>query len=109
MKTLKALVLISILSLGSNVFGQDNSSFKEMIAKIDSVSNANSIKYGRVKILNVTNSFEKTTTRDKSLTEASEFHFDGQFLVIENKYFNLNKMLYFYIEDDVIEFFFQGY
>jgi hypothetical protein len=109
MKTFKNFTLIIILSLGFTVYGQDNCSYKQIIAKIDSISKAKDTEIGKVKILFVTNTFDKTDTDAKSLTKESRFHFDGQFLVIEDKYFNISKLLYFYIKDGIIEFFFQGY
>lgn len=109
MKTLKNIVLIVSLSLGFTVYGQDNCSEKQLIAKIDSISTAKSAETGGVYILYVTNTFDKTATRPQRLTKDGKFHFDGSFLVIDDKYFNINKLLYFYINDDVVEFFFQGY
>ncbi|TAJ11641.1 hypothetical protein DMA11_16080 [Marinilabiliaceae bacterium JC017] len=109
MKIVRNGVVLFFLIMGFTAYGQDNCNYKSMIAKIDSISKAENIEIGKVKILYVTNQFDHTQTEKKSLTDKSKFHFDGQFLVIENKYFNINKLLYFYVDDGVIEFFFQGY
>lgn len=109
MKIVKNIILIVTLSLGFTVYGQDDCSYKQLIAKIDSISNAKGVETGEVYILYVTNTFDKTATRPERLTKEDKFHFDGSFLVIDNMYFNINKLLYFYINDDVVEFFFQGY
>jgi len=107
MKILKTIIVLIVLNIGYAAYGQND--YKQMIAKIDSISKADSIIKGKVKILFVTTRFDNTETEQKSLTNVDNFHFDGPFLVIEDKYFNLNKLLYFYIEDGVLEFLFQGY
>jgi hypothetical protein len=109
MKILRNSFFLFVLIIGFTAYGQDNCNYKQMITTIDSISKANNVEIGKVKILFVTNTFDKTDTDQKSLTNESTFHFDGQFLVIENKYFNINKLLYFYIKDGILEFFFQGY
>jgi len=109
MKILKSSIVLFVLFFGFNSYGQDNCNYKEMTTKIDSISRLKNIELGRINILFVTNTFDKTDTDEKRLTKESKFHFDGQFLVIENKYFNMNKLLYFYIKKDVLEFYFQGY
>jgi hypothetical protein len=109
MKDLKTFIFLFVLSLGFTVYGQDNSSCKQMIATIDSISKANDIKTGHVITLMVTSSFGSTDTGWNKITQENTFRFDGQFLVIENKYFNMNKLLYFYTKEDNITFFFQGY
>jgi hypothetical protein len=109
MRILKHIFVLFVLVVGLNAYGQDDCNSKKMITTIDSISRAENIKLGEVKILFVTNTFDKTDTDLKSLTKAGKFYFDGQFLVIEKKYFNINKLLYFYIKDGVLEFFFQGY
>lgn len=109
MNTLRHSLIIILLFIGFNAFGQNDGSSKLMIAKIDSISKVKGIKLGQVKILLVSNMFDNTQTRESNLTKAGKFHFDGQFLVIEDKYFNINKLLYFYAKDGVFEFFFQGY
>lgn len=109
MKLLGTMVILIILTYGKDVKAQERCDYLTMIAKIDSLSNAKGIEKGRVNILYIHNMFDKTETCEKRLTESKKIHFEGPFLVIEDKYFNLNKLLYFYIEDGVFEFFFQGY
>lgn len=109
MKILRNGFTLFVLIIGFTAYGQDDCNYKQMITTVDSISKAKNIEIGIVKILFVTNTFDNTVTDQKSLTKVSKFHFDGQFLVIENKYFNINKLLYFYIKDGILEFFFQGY
>ncbi len=80
-----------------------------MITKIDSISKAKGIERGLVRYHEVTSTFDKTSTWETKLTSINKFKFDGQFLVIEDTYFNLDKLLYFYIKKDYFEFYFQGY
>lgn len=110
MNTKKLIVLIILLfSVLKVSYGQDNISSLKMIHQIDSISKSRGIIYGEVKILFITSNFDQTDTDRKSLTPKRRFTFDGQFLVIENKYFNMNKLLYFIIEDASFKFYFQGY
>jgi len=89
--------------------GQNNHFTKNMITKIDSIAKVNKIKNAVVNILYITNTFDHTDTDVRSLTRINNFAFDGQFLVIEKKYFNINKLLYFKIEDNYLSFYFQAY
>ena len=109
MKTVRNSFVLFVLIFGFTAYGQGNCNIKQMIITIDSISIVNNLEIGKVKILFVSNTFEKTDTNQKSLTKESKFHFEGQFLVIDNKYFNINKLLYFYVKDGILEFFFQGY
>lgn len=110
MKILKiSFVTISFLALYSFTYSQNNYSNDELIQKIDSISKVKNVVKAKVKTLFVTNSFDKTDTDKKSITDVENFYFDGPFLVIENKYFNLNKLIYFYIEKNHFVFFFQAY
>jgi len=109
MKIFRNLLVFIVLIIGFTAYGQDDCSYRQLVTKIDSISKAKNIEIGEVKILFVTNTFDKTDTDSKSLTKKSKYRFDKQFLVIDDKYFNINKLLYFYIKDDVLVFFFQGY
>ncbi len=80
-----------------------------MIAKIDSISNARNIENGMVKFHRVTSYGESSTTDSYGLTKKQKFSFDGQFLVIGSSYFNMDKLLFFFIREDYIDFYFQGY
>lgn len=95
--------------IGSSVCGQSNNHQKQMIAKIDSISDARNVKLGIIKAPLITNRFDNTTTEQNNLTKTGYFHFDGNFLVMDDKYFNIDKLLYFYIKQGVFEFYFQGY
>lgn len=109
MKLVKILFFFLAISLCGTAYSQNDCSYKQVIAKIDSISRARHTITGHVKILFVSNSFDKTDTEVHKLTKVSTFYFDDRFLVIEDKYFNLDKLLYFYIEEGAFEFFFQGY
>ncbi len=59
---------------------------------------------------NTLSNFNNTVDMDaKTLTRIREFRFEGQFLVIDEHYFNLDKLLYFTPRRDCIDFFFQVY
>jgi hypothetical protein len=109
MKILKIIFVLFVLSMGYTSYGQEDCNYKQIITIVDSISKVQHIEIGKVKILFISNTFDKTDTDQRSLTKAKKFHFERQFLVIDDKYFNLNKLLYFYIKDGVFEFFFQGY
>jgi hypothetical protein len=83
-----------------------------MKEKIDSISKNDKIDMVQVKINLVTNSFNKTATDQFDIAQSEGLKFDGQFLVVGNKFFNLNKLLYFEIEKkkkNKIIFYFQAY
>lgn len=80
-----------------------------MIAKIDSISDARNTKLEIIKAPLITNRFDNTTTEQSNLTKIGYFNFDGNLLVLDDKYFNINKLLNFYIKQGVFEFYFQGY
>lgn len=107
-KTITGLILLLFIGI-SNLWGQENLSGLQLIQKIDSISINENINKGEVKILYVSNIFDNTETREKSLTKVAHFKFDGIFLVIDDKYFNINKLLYFCVRNEKIEFYFQGY
>lgn len=109
MGTLRNCIVLLALAVGLNAHGQDSCSFERMITTIDSIATAKGIELGQVNILFITNTFDKTDTDPKSLTKKRKFHFEGQFLVIDDKYFNINKLIYFRVKGRVLEFFFQGY
>lgn len=109
MKTLRKIVVFLILLTGFSAYGQNNCGYQQIITTIDSISKVKNIETGIVKVFYITNLFDETKTTIENLTYKSRFYFDGQFLVIENKYFNINKLLYFCVEEDIIEFFFQAY
>lgn len=109
MRTLKKFTLVIILSLGFNVYGQDNCSYQQMIAKIDSISKVKNIEQGIIKFYRVSSIGESTRTESYTLSAKRVYKFDGPFLVVEGSYFNMDKLLFFFVKEDYIEFYFQGY
>ena len=109
MNLLRKGIILILLFLGNMAYCQENSELSKIITKIDSISDANGTRLGKVKILHITNTFDNTVTDEKSLTKVGYFKFDGQFLVIEEKYFNISKLLYFQIKNGIFEFYFQAY
>ena len=109
MNLLRKGIILILLFLGNMAYSQENSELSKIITKIDSISDANDTRLGKVKILYITNTFDNTVTDEKSLTKVGYFKFDGQFLVIEEKYFNISKLLYFQINNGIFEFYFQAY
>jgi hypothetical protein len=94
-KTLLGLIII-LLSGFISVSGQNDCSCKKMIEKIDSISVVKNIKYCYL---------NKATGHDKKI----KFVFDGPFLVLDNEYYNIEKLLSFIVREDYIEFYFQPY
>ncbi|MBN2350668.1 MAG: hypothetical protein JXJ22_17660 [Bacteroidales bacterium] len=88
---------------------QNHCSCKEMIGKIDSIAKNSNIDTGVILYNEVSSRFDNTYTDVTTLSNKGKFVFDGNFLVIDNKYFNLEKLLYFKIEKDYFKFYFQGY
>lgn len=88
---------MAILSL----HGQCGCNVDRMIDKIDSISNVKNIHLGQV-IFN-----KSTNDLGQMWSEKSEFRFDGDFLVLNEVYYNMNKLLYFSIKKKYIEFAFQ--
>jgi len=102
------VLLVFGLSI-SVAYGQSDCKYKKIIEKIDSISNVMGIYTGEVIINQITTSLGKTDTSPSSISKIGKFSFDGQFLVIENKYFNIKKLLYFEIKKKKIMFFLQAY
>jgi hypothetical protein len=102
-------VIVMLTFVLINVFGQDDCSYKTLVAKIDSIMKVKNIELGMVKFHRVTSAGESTTTESYVLNKKYKFVFDGPFLVVGGSYYNLNKLLFFFIREDYIEFYFQGY
>jgi len=109
MKTLRNIIVLFVLTISYTAYGQGSCDYKQMIAKIDSISKARNIEDGMVRFHRVTSSGESTTTESSALSRKQKYSFDGQFLVIGSSYFNMEKLLFFNIRKDYIEFYFQGY
>lgn len=104
------LIFISILFTAiSYSFAQSPSSAGKMILKIDSISRVTHITTGVVKSYQVGAIGDKTATDDTMLSKREKFVFDGPFLVLGGKYFNMDKLLFFFIRDDYFEFYIQSY
>ncbi len=109
MKILRNVIVLFVLLIGYSAYGQSDCDCKQMIAKIDSIAKARNIENGIVKFHRVTSNGDSSTTNDFDLSKKQKFSFDGQFLVVGNSYFNMDKLLFFFIRKDYIDFYFQGY
>jgi len=106
----KSFLLLCFVSLTIGLYSQNTSSAKAMAQKIDSIAKVNDITKCEVKMNYVTTTMDKTQTEEKQIVRSKKtFKFDGEFLVFDDTYFNLNKLLYFTVKRNEIEFFFQGY
>ncbi len=107
----KNLFAAILLIFSSSLIAQNNYTGNELIEKIDSITKVNKIEIAEVVFNEVTTSLNKTATSDKMILSSSNFTFDGQFLVLENTYFNLAKLLYFELnlKKKKIRFYFQAY
>jgi hypothetical protein len=106
---MKIITVLFVLIIGFTAYGQEECGYKQMTAKIDSIAKARNIENGIVKFHRVTSNGESSTTDSYDLTKKQKFSFDGQFMVMGNSYFNMNKLLFFIIRQDYIDFYFQGY
>jgi hypothetical protein len=100
MRKLFSLMIICHLAI-SSLQGQCDCNVNRMIDKIDSISNVNNILLGQV-IFN-----KSTSDLGQIWSDKSEFRFDGDFLVLNGVYYNMNKLLYFSVKKKYIEFVFQ--
>jgi hypothetical protein len=107
-KKIVGIVLVLFCTL-TMAYSQVNGSTGSMIQKIDSISKVKKITNAKVYFHRVSSTGSSTTTDPFSLTGKQIFKFDGEFMVMGNSYFNMNKLLFFYIQKDYIEFYFQGY
>jgi hypothetical protein len=108
LKAIFILIFILFTAISSS-FAQAPSSADKMIMKIDSISRATHISTGVVKSYQVGAIGDKTATDDTMLSKREKFVFDGPFLVIGEKYFNMDKLLFFAIRNDYFEFYLQSY
>lgn len=106
----RRITLIFILGVILSItfsFGQ-NSSASKMIQKIDSIARVKNIKMAMIRTNQVSSTFDHPSTDAVMLVRKDKFFFDGEFLVVDDKYFNMNKLLYFYIRNNYFEFYFQS-
>lgn len=94
---MKKLILIVLVTFFvTNAFCQNEDIVEKNIETIDSIAKANNITM--IKVI-----YNSTTTNDgQDWTKKGEFEFVGNFLVLHGIYYNLDKLLYFYIKDDYI-------
>jgi len=90
-------------------YGQSEYSIREIVEKVDSIAEINKIDHAKIYINKVSSLGGETETRKVCIAKKQKFYFDRIFLVMDNMYFNLNKLLYFVVEEDYIEFYFQAY
>jgi hypothetical protein len=91
------------------MYGQTECSVNQMIRKIDSVAKANGIEKAVVNVKIITTTLDKVVTETENVAKGDDFYFDGQFLVVDYHYFNLEKLLYFHIWRDSMVFCFQNF
>ena len=108
-KSLTNNLILLLLIIGYTTYGQANSNYNRIVAKIDSVSRSENIENCVIKFHRIDSYFDSSTTRAHELTKKEKFSFDGQFMVVGKMYFNLDKLLFFTVREDYIEFCFQGY
>jgi hypothetical protein len=109
MKHLQILLVVFLLFAVAKASGQTTDPTDQMISKIDSIAKARNITAGTVYYHRITSTFDNTTTMRAMLSSKKEFSFDGRFLVMGENYFNLDKLIYFTVGRDNIDFFFQAY
>jgi hypothetical protein len=88
-------------------FGQSDCNCKQMILTIDSIAKSRNIENASVKYKSPTSFMDKPTLENSVLSKNQKFYFKGQFLVIGDSYYNVEKLLYFNIKENYIEFFIQ--
>lgn len=96
MKKIALVIFIVFLSFGA--YCQDNNRIKSNIETIDSIAKTNNILLAKIE----TNS--ATDDKDQERTKKGEFVFVGNFLLLRDVYYNMDKLLYFYIKNDYIVF-----
>ena len=106
----KFLCLATFLFFGlSFAYSQCESQNKLMVIKIDSIAKANNIVEASIVINKLSSMGGNLNTNEFLLAKKKKFIFDGQFLVVDKNYFNLQKLLYFIVKDEQIIFVFQNY
>jgi len=85
-------------------FSQESKNVDDMISQIETIVSEQNIYKGSAKIQYIKDPFTKSAT----LCSKEIFHFEGQFLVMDDLYINMQKLLYFRIKKNYIEFYFEG-
>lgn len=87
MKSKKLLIfLIIVLTWHSFSTAQSGYERNKMTMKIDSL-----IQYKKIDLITIKMGLEQELTT----SDASSIKFDGNFMVIRNQYFNMNRLIYF--------------
>lgn len=108
---LKKLLLAASLFLfiGTLSYGQSATDSQQLIESIQSIAKSNKLDKASVNYLSPISFYNKLGMETKTLTRVREFRFEGQFLVIEDSYFNIDKLAYFTLKKGFIDFYFQVY
>ena len=109
MNTRLIILSLSLIFLTIPVVNGQTDCTKDLIHKIDSISKSKNIENGKIQFHRVTSLGDATSTDSYSLSRKQKFSFDGPFLIMGDNYYNMNKLLFFFIKEDYIEFYFQGY
>lgn len=96
MKKIALIIFIAFLSFSA--FSQDNKLIKSNIETIDSIAKANNILLAKVEMNSTTDD------KDQERTRKGEFVFVGNFLLLRDVYYSMDKLLYFYIKNDHLVF-----
>ncbi|HLO61287.1 MAG TPA: hypothetical protein VK179_21225 [Bacteroidales bacterium] len=108
MKAIFFIIAIVLVSASLPCQGQ-NQDIRKMISLIDSISSVKKMDLGIVHFHRISSNGESSSTESFVLSKKQPFKFEGQFLVMGGSYFNLEKLLFFFIREDYIDFYFQGY
>lgn len=108
----RLVVLIVFLMIVSSLHAQNSCASRAFSQRIDSICNANSIKFCSVFVRSIGSVMDCKIAESRT----SHFRFDGFFLIInDNNFYNLDKLLYFQLntkpdkpEKNQIDFYFQG-
>ena len=107
--TVRILILMISLTLPIITYGQSDSFIENMIEKIDSIADVNKIDNAKIYFNKISSYGDETVTINYCVAKEQKFYFDRIFLVVNDKYFNMDKLLYFTIKENYLEFYFQSY
>ena len=98
-----------LLMMHAIVSGQERDVAAQLRMEIDSIAKVHNLTEGIVNFHRIGSRFDNTYTDTETLSIRDAFDLKGQFLVIGTGYYNLNKLLFFKVKQNYIEFYFQGY
>ncbi len=81
----------------------------KLISQIETMATENGITRAEVMFHRVNSLGESTITTLATLAKRDDFRFEGIFLVIDDTYFNIEKLLFFKLQIGYIQFVFQAY